>query len=42
MSVVSLIGVKILNNPARFTDKFQMEITFEVLEPLSKGASSSR
>lgn len=37
MSVVSLLGVNILNNPARFTDKYDLEITFECLEPLEKG-----
>lgn len=37
MSVVSLLGVKVVNNPAMFTDKYQFEITFECLEPLEKG-----
>ncbi|KAL8688579.1 MAG: hypothetical protein Q9218_005548 [Villophora microphyllina] len=36
MSVVSLLGVKILNNPAPFDAKYQFEITFECLEPLQK------
>ncbi|CAI7659174.1 Histone chaperone asf1 [Penicillium manginii] len=36
MSVVSLLGVKILNNPAAFTDSYQFEITFECLEQLQK------
>lgn len=36
MSVVSLLGVNILNNPARFTDNYQFEITFECLEQLEK------
>ncbi|KAG6053573.1 Histone chaperone asf1 [Claviceps sp. LM77 group G4] len=36
MSVVSLLGVKVVNNPARFTDKYQFEITFECLEALEK------
>lgn len=36
MSVVSLLGVNILNNPARFTDKYVFEITFECLEQLEK------
>lgn len=36
MSVVSLLGVTVLNNPARFGDKYQFEITFECLEPLQK------
>lgn len=37
MSVVSLLGVNILNNPAKFTDKYDLEITFECLESLEKG-----
>ncbi|CAN8104786.1 unnamed protein product [Discula destructiva] len=36
MSVVSLLGVNILNNPAKFTDNYQFEITFECLEQLEK------
>ncbi|KAL2163452.1 hypothetical protein VTH06DRAFT_5510 [Thermothelomyces fergusii] len=36
MSVVSLLGVNVINNPAKFTDKFEFEITFECLEPLQK------
>lgn len=37
MSVVSLLGVKVLNNPAAFDASYQFEITFECLEPLQKG-----
>lgn len=36
MSVVSLLGVQVVNNPAKFTDKYEFEITFECLEPLEK------
>lgn len=36
MSVVSLLGVKVLNNPAKFGDSYQFEITFECLESLQK------
>ncbi|KAL2135152.1 hypothetical protein VTI74DRAFT_9583 [Chaetomium olivicolor] len=36
MSVVSLLGVNVLNNPAKFTDPYEFEITFECLEPLQK------
>ncbi|KAJ5601656.1 hypothetical protein N7510_011190 [Penicillium lagena] len=36
MSVVSLLGVKILNNPATFTSPYEFEITFECLEQLQK------
>jgi histone chaperone ASF1 len=37
MSVVSLLGVKVLNNPAAFSDSYEFEITFECLEQLQKG-----
>jgi histone chaperone ASF1 len=37
MSVVSLLGVNVLNNPAPFTASYEFEITFECLEPLQKG-----
>lgn len=37
MSVVSLLGVKLLNNPAKFTDTYQFEITFECLDQLKNG-----
>lgn len=37
MSVVSLLGVKVVNNPAKFIDKYEFEITFECLEQLEKG-----
>ncbi|KAI5855447.1 histone chaperone [Tricharina praecox] len=36
MSVVSLLGVQVISNPAKFLDKYQLEITFECLESLSK------
>ncbi|KAB8071605.1 histone chaperone asf1 [Aspergillus leporis] len=36
MSVVSLLGVKIVNNPATFLAPYQFEITFECLEQLQK------
>lgn len=34
MSIVSLLNVNVLNNPAKFKDPYQFEITFECLEPL--------
>ncbi|EJS43188.1 asf1p [Saccharomyces arboricola H-6] len=34
MSIVSLLGIKVLNNPAKFTDPYEFEITFECLESL--------
>ncbi len=37
MSVVSLLGVSVNNNPAKFTDNYEFEITFECLEQLEKG-----
>ena len=37
MSVVSLLGVKVQNNPAPFTEPYQFEITFECLEQLREG-----
>jgi len=37
MSVVSLLGVNVLNNPAKFSDSYEFEITFECLESLQKG-----
>ena len=40
MSVVSLLGVKVLNNPAKFGDSYHFEITFECLEQLQKGRHS--
>ncbi|CAM1504244.1 Fc.00g018350.m01.CDS01 [Cosmosporella sp. VM-42] len=36
MSVVSLLGVNVMNNPAKFGDKYEFEITFECLEQLEK------
>ncbi|ETN40165.1 histone chaperone asf1 [Cyphellophora europaea CBS 101466] len=36
MSVVSLLGVRIMNNPASFTDPYNFEITFECLESLKE------
>ncbi|KAI9798587.1 MAG: Histone chaperone asf1 [Piccolia ochrophora] len=36
MSVVSLLGVKVLNNPAAFTAPYEFDITFECLEQLQK------
>ena len=39
MSVVSLLGAKLVNNPAPFLAPYQFEITFECLEQLQKGES---
>lgn len=35
MSVVTLLDVKVLNNPAEFGTPYQFEITFESLETLT-------
>lgn len=34
MSAISLVNVQLLNNPAKFTDDFKLEITFECSEQL--------
>ncbi|OJD13845.1 histone chaperone asf1 [Emergomyces pasteurianus Ep9510] len=36
MSVVSLLGVRVINNPAPFLAPYEFEITFECLEQLQK------
>ncbi|KAK9245373.1 anti-silence-domain-containing protein [Lipomyces tetrasporus] len=36
MSIVSLLGINVLNNPAPFTAPYEFEITFECLEPLKE------
>ena len=36
MSIVSLTGIEVLNNPAKFTDPYEFQITFECLEPLKR------
>ena len=41
MSVVSLLGVSVLNNPAKLTDNYEFEITFECLEQLENGESDA-
>lgn len=38
MSIVSLLNVNIQDNPAPFTKPFNLEITFECLEQLTKGS----
>ncbi|KAL6454312.1 ASF1 Histone chaperone ASF1 [Candida maltosa Xu316] len=34
MSIVSLTGIEVLNNPAKFSDPYEFQITFECLESL--------
>jgi histone chaperone ASF1 len=36
MSVVSLLGVQVKNNPAPFDAPYEFEVTFEAMEPLQK------
>lgn len=36
MSIVSLLGIEVLSNPAKFSDSYEFEITFECLEPLKE------
>ena len=36
MSIVSLTGIEVLNNPAKFSDPYEFQITFECLEPLKE------
>lgn len=36
MSLVNIVNINVLNNPATFFDKFQFEITFEVLQALQE------
>jgi hypothetical protein len=37
MSLVSLLNVQVLNNPAKFTEPYKFEISFECLEELKNG-----
>ncbi|ANB15303.1 nucleosome assembly factor ASF1 [Sugiyamaella lignohabitans] len=37
MSIVSLLNISVLNNPAPFTAPYEFEITFECVEPLKDG-----
>lgn len=39
MSLISVTNVEVLNNPARFTDKFQFEISFECIAPVKAGTT---
>lgn len=41
MSVVSLLGVRVINNPATLLAPYEFEITFECLEQLQKGGIDS-
>lgn len=37
MSLVKINKVNILNNPAKFTDDLELEVTFDVVENLEDG-----
>jgi hypothetical protein len=37
MSCVEITNVQVFNNPAKFVDPFQFEITFECIHPLEDG-----
>nr|CAG8481211.1 3368_t:CDS:2 [Entrophospora candida] len=36
MSIVNITNIKVLNNPALFTETYQFEITFECIAPLAE------
>ena len=35
--MLQIQSINVLSNPAKFTDEYTFDITFECLEPLSKG-----
>ena len=37
MSLISVTNVEILNNPAKFDEPFQFEISFECIAPVKEG-----
>ena len=41
MSLVTISNVQLLNNPGRFTDTIEFEITFESLADLEQGTAAS-
>jgi ASF1 like histone chaperone len=41
MAAVDIFDVKVLDNPAPFTNPLQFEITYDVREPLKEGMLSS-
>jgi ASF1 like histone chaperone len=41
MAAVDIFDVKVLDNPAPFTNPLQFEITYDVREPLKEGRLSS-
>lgn len=39
MSVVNILNIQVLDNPTKFLNPFQFEITFECISPLKEGNS---
>jgi histone chaperone ASF1 len=37
MSVVNILNIQVLDNPTKFANPFQFEITFECISPLKDG-----
>ena len=37
MSVVNILNIQVLDNPTKFLNPFQFEITFECISPLKEG-----
>ena len=37
MSVVNILNIQVLDNPTKFINPFQFEITFECISPLKEG-----
>lgn len=37
MSVVNILNIQVLDNPTKFFNPFQFEITFECISPLKEG-----
>lgn len=42
MSVVNILNIQVLDNPTRYTNPFQFEITFECTSPLKDGTLVGR
>jgi hypothetical protein len=40
MSVVNILNIQVLDNPTKFLNPFQFEITFECISPLKEGKIS--
>ena len=41
MSLVNILDVQVLDNPATFKNPFQFEITFECFSPLEAGTATT-